>query len=252
MDRLAVPARHALATCHAHFAIKQGGYVRYQPDVAFFTATMGEGDAAPEDLVALVHNTGPVAFFQDEPVRVPESLQIVRQRMLIQMSSASVPPREMSAPFVPLGSADEVDMLALATLTEPGPFFARTRLMGDFFGIRHNGRLLAMAGERMRLPGFTEVSAVCTHPDARGRGYGAALTSYVARRIIARGERPFLHVFPDNDAAIHLYRALGFEEVRRSTLTVLAAVDAAGDTLIARNTLDFPAEMPGIRIPNSF
>jgi GNAT superfamily N-acetyltransferase len=224
MDKLAVPARHALATNHTHFAIKQGGYIRYQPDIAFFTATTGEVEAAPDDLVALVRATGPVAFFQDEPVAVPDGLTITRLQDLIQMAAHDVKSVASDTPFAPLGDADADAMLALATLTEPGPFFARTRLMGDFVGIHQDGRLVAMAGERMRLPGFTEVSAVCTHPDARGRGYAAALTSFVAQRIIARGERPFLHVFPENVGAIRLYHSLGFEVARHKTLTVLAAV----------------------------
>jgi GNAT superfamily N-acetyltransferase len=224
MDKLAVPARHALATNHTHFAIKQGGYIRYQPDIAFFTATTGEVEAAPDDLVALVRATGPVAFFQDEPVAVPDGLTITRLQDVIQMAAHDVKSVASDTPFAPLGDADADAMLALATLTEPGPFFARTRLMGDFVGIHRDGRLVAMAGERMRLPCFTEVSAVCTHPDARGQGYAAALTSFVAQRIIARGERPFLHVFPENAGAIRLYHSLGFEVARHTTLTVLAAV----------------------------
>jgi len=224
MDKLAVPARHALASHHAHFAIRQGGYVRYQPDIAFFTATTGDEEPTPEGLRALVRATGPVAFFQDEPVAVPEGLEVVRLKDVIQMAARDVNSVTSDTPFAPLGDADADAMLALALLTEPGPFFARTRLMGDFVGIHQEGRLVAMAGERMRLPGFTEVSAVCTHPDARGRGYAAALTSFVAQRIIARGERPFLHVFPENAGAIRLYHSLGFDVTRHTTLTVLAAV----------------------------
>ena len=95
--------------------------------------------------------------------------------------------------FLELGDADAAEMLALATLTEPGPFFTRTHRLGDFIGIRHAGRLVAMAGERMKPEGFTEVSGVCTHPDFRGRGYAGALMRVVAARIAARGEMPFLH-----------------------------------------------------------
>jgi predicted GNAT family acetyltransferase len=102
-------------------------------------------------------------------------------------------------------------MLALAKLTQPGPFLARTPLMGTFIGIRIDGRLAAMAGERVRFPGYTELSGVCTHPDFRGRGLARRLSAAVAAGIEARGERPFLHAWSTNRAAISLYESLGFE-----------------------------------------
>src|SRR6185437_12341711 len=100
---------------------------------------------------------------------------------------------------------DGPQMLKLAALTEPGPFFERTHQLGDFIGVKEDGRLIAMAGERMRPDAFTEISGVCTHPDFRGRGYAAALTMEVAARIRARGDTPFLHVYAANAAAIRLY-----------------------------------------------
>ncbi len=112
--------------------------------------------------------------------------------------------------FVTLGAADAKDMLALAQLTEPGPFLTRTHVMGRFIGSRIGGRLAAMAGERFRPAGYTEVSGVCTHPDFRGRGLARALSAAVAARIQARGETPFLHAWETNRAAINLYEALGF------------------------------------------
>ena len=111
----------------------------------------------------------------------------------------------------PLGDADAADMLALARLTEPGPFLERTHTMGRFLGIRIEGRLAAMAGERMRFPGYTEVSGVCTHPDFRGRGLARRLSAAAAVAIEARGERPFLHAWRSNRSAIALYESLGFE-----------------------------------------
>jgi predicted GNAT family acetyltransferase len=112
--------------------------------------------------------------------------------------------------IVTLTDEDAPEMLALATLTEPGPFFARTHAMGTFIGIRVGGRLAAMAGERMRFPGYTEVSAVCTHPDFRGRGYARRLSAAVAAGIEARGDQPFLHAWKTNHSAISLYEKLGF------------------------------------------
>jgi predicted GNAT family acetyltransferase len=101
-------------------------------------------------------------------------------------------------------------MLALTQLARPGPFLARTIQMGDYAGVYDGERLVAMAGERMRLPGHTEISAVCTHPDARGRGLATALTRHVARAILDRGETPILHVRRDNHDAIRVYERLGF------------------------------------------
>jgi ribosomal protein S18 acetylase RimI-like enzyme len=118
-----------------------------------------------------------------------------------------------------LGAGDAADMLAQAEAAKPGPFGPRSALLGGFVGVRDaDGRLVATAGERFRLPGFVELSAICVRPDARSRGLGAALTRHLVRRALARGEAPFLHVFPDNPAAA-LYARLGLRE--RAMLWVL-------------------------------
>jgi predicted GNAT family acetyltransferase len=122
---------------------------------------------------------------------------------------------------VRLGRDDTAEMLALAELTEPGPFFSRTPELGRYVGIRRGGRLLAMAGERFRVPGYVEVSAVCTHPDARGEGLAAELTLNVAYEIRAGGDEAFLHVLETNHNAIRLYERLGFF-VRRKVDVVFA------------------------------
>jgi predicted GNAT family acetyltransferase len=112
-------------------------------------------------------------------------------------------------------------MLALATLTKPGPFLPRTHELGQFWGVKENGRLIAMAGERMKLPGFTEVSGVCTHPDFRGRGLAGVLSRVVATHIMNRGETPFLHAYAANRPAISLYESLGFRLRCNVGVTVL-------------------------------
>jgi predicted GNAT family acetyltransferase len=114
-------------------------------------------------------------------------------------------------------------MVELAELTEPGPFRLRTIELGKFFGVVEGGRLLAMAGQRLRLPGYVEVSGVCTHPEARGRGYAQMLMSWVMEDIVREGRTPFLHSYAHNEAAIRVYRKLGF--VRRRSLE-LAVVQA--------------------------
>ena len=123
-------------------------------------------------------------------------------------------PLAASGPVDELAPADVADMTALVELTRPGPFWPRSIALGAFYGVRENGFLMAMAGERLRPPGWTEISSVCTHPQARGRGLAARLVAAAANRILARGERPFLHVAADNTDAIRLYERLGFA-VRR-------------------------------------
>jgi hypothetical protein len=113
-------------------------------------------------------------------------------------------------------------MRALAKLTEPGPFFEHTNRLGDFVGVKVDGRLIAMAGERMKPEGFTEVSAVCVHPDYRGRGLADGLMRVVIERIFARREGAFLHVWPHNTGAITLYEKLGFSLRHTMSLMILA------------------------------
>jgi predicted GNAT family acetyltransferase len=126
-----------------------------------------------------------------------------------------------SREFIELTAADAAEMFALATLTKPGPFGIRTRELGDYIGIRREGKLVAMAGERLRAPGFTEVSAVCTHPNHLGHGYATGLMVEIMQRILMRGETPFLHVRSQNQHAIDLYRRLGYVDRHLFQLTIL-------------------------------
>jgi predicted GNAT family acetyltransferase len=114
------------------------------------------------------------------------------------------------AAFRPLTGDDVPAMLALTDLAKPGPFFAETVRLGGYVGLEEDGRLVAMAGRRLRLPGAVEVSAVCVHPDVAGRGLGTAVTRRVAREILAEGDTPFLHVAHGNDGARRVYERLGF------------------------------------------
>lgn len=170
-----------------------------RPDRAAFDALASL--AAPGDNAAL---------FLESAVDPGPAWSVTRNVGLLQMVHAGGPLPAPGRPFLELGGADAAEMLALARLTKPGPFDERTRELGTFLGVREEGVLVAMTGERLRVPGFTELSAVCTHPDHLGRGHARGLMLEVASRIVARGEIPFLHVLPENARAIELYERLGF------------------------------------------
>lgn len=165
---------------------------------------------AVEALAALIPEGGDISLLEPAPPRPPASVRAAT-RAGIQMTATALTADAARFAIEPLSDADAAEMLALALLTKPGPFRNKTHLLGRFIGIRDGGRLVAMAGERLQIEGFIEVSAVCTHPDYRGRGFGAALLRAVGARILAEGATPFLHSYADNAGAIALYRKLGFE-----------------------------------------
>jgi len=171
--------------------------------------------------LALIPSGGGVALVEAQDAPPPPGTVVMQHAILNQMIATAITPGDTRFEIVPLGDGDAAEMLALATLTEPGPFFRRTHQLGDFIGVKQGGKLVAMAGERMKPQGFTEVSGVCTHPEHRGRGYAGGLMRIVAQRILARGETPFLHVYAHNAGAIALYQALGFRRRATMHMTVL-------------------------------
>ena len=184
---------------------------RYRRDVNLFASACDDSINSLAALRDLVPQGESVFVLQVPAICVPDGLVVTRAAQGVQMLAArSIEREDGDCAVVELGEADAPEMLALAQLTEPGPFLARTHTMGRFMGVRINGRLAAMAGERMRFPGFTEVSGVCTHPDFRGRGLARTLSSVIANAIQQRGEQPFLHAWTSNQAAIALYQRLGF------------------------------------------
>jgi len=216
------PVWNALTTRQAALALGGARAVRFAPEYGIFAAAADDAPESLAALAALVPDVGGVVVVEArEPPDVPGTV-VATRAMIWQMAAERLTPAgPVEFEIVPLTEADAPQMLALATLTEPGPFFARTHQLGDFIGVKEGDRLMAMAGERMKPTGFTEVSGVCTQPDGRGRGYAGALTRAVVARILARGEQPFLHAYAHNTGAIGLYEALGFSLRREMSMTVL-------------------------------
>ncbi|WP_303697238.1 GNAT family N-acetyltransferase [Brevundimonas naejangsanensis] len=195
----------------APLAVGAGGALRLAPGYGVFAASMDQSPQGVAAIAALDQPEGMLATVEADPTPVPPGLRVLKAAVLSQMVLVELAPAKVrDIAIEPLTEADAPAMLALATLTEPGSFFERTHRLGDFFGVKQDGRLLAMAGERLKPDGFTEVSGVCAHPDARGRGYAGALMRAVIERILARGETAFLHSYVDNAGAIALYHSLGF------------------------------------------
>jgi ribosomal protein S18 acetylase RimI-like enzyme len=205
-------------------ALAQGGAHarRFPGELARFAGMPGTAPVHFAALEQLLCGDELLALFTAAALAPPPAFQIEIRNTLDQMMGPRTPDAlgptgtPDGAPMIELGAADVDEMMALVELSKPGPFGVRTHELGRYLGVRCHGRLVAMAGERLHLDGHTEISAVCVHPEQRGRGYPRALIATLSQAILARGETPFLHVFGDNLAALALYRKLGF--TRRATL----------------------------------
>jgi ribosomal protein S18 acetylase RimI-like enzyme len=222
MHPLDNPARAALLGPQAHLAERCGAVLRYAADISPFVGLPDEpGPEDWSDLAKLI-GAGGVAATAGVPAVPPPGWQVLMNVDAVQLTGelvAAAPDAETIA----LGPADVPEMLDLVGRTRPGPFLPRTIELGGYLGIRCDGALAAMAGERLRPPGWAEISAVCTDPAFRGKGLASRLTLAVAAAITARGEQPFLHAASDNVTALRLYESLGFRYRRPATFVVARA-----------------------------
>ena len=223
--QLEQPPWSALTTTHAALALGDAFARRYPPELAPMAGLRDVSPACLEALAALMKPGDIVGLFGAAPVPASGDLVVAAHMTIEQM----ICERSVTAPVTgepaTLTLADVPEMMQLADLTKPGPFAARTIELGSYIGVRSGGHLVAMAGERMRFDGFTEISAVCTHPDHRGHGHAGLLVNALMRDIVARGETPFLHIYSENTRAAALYRELGFRYLRSLTVTVLKRPD---------------------------
>jgi predicted GNAT family acetyltransferase len=206
---------------HSGFALGNDLARRYPAAIAPMAGLREISDAALNALASLMDPGDVVGLFGQEPVSEAQGLLVVGQKHIAQMTCDRPDDSPYTGHITELTSADVPDMLHLVELTKPGPFAAGAIVLGSYLGIRCAGKLIAMAGERMRFDGFTEISAVCTHPEYRGCGYASSLVRALVRQIIARGETPFLHLYSDNTTAAALYTKLGFTQRRTLIVTVL-------------------------------
>lgn len=210
------PVFESLTGAHARFAVHRGRVLFYPADVSpFFVMPNPPAEADWAEVAAAFGPGGivPLAGVEEPP---PDGWTIVMTGEGVQLVDDGV--AAMPDPdALTLGTEDVPEMLALVERTRPGPFLPRTIELGTYLGFRRDGALIAMAGERMHPPGWTEISAVCTDPTFRGEGLATRLVLALAAGIRARGERPFLHASADNAGAIRLYESLGFTLRRRLT-----------------------------------
>ncbi|MGY5806611.1 GNAT family N-acetyltransferase [Rhizobium sp. LEGMi198b] len=221
------PAWNALRTAHATLAEGNERARRYPPSIVPFAAPADDTAESLEALENLPAADEAMALVEANPIAIPPRLTVVSEGKLVQMIAERPYQRISDSRIESLTEADAAEMLALATLTKPGPFTLRAQSLGTFWGVKIDGRLIAMAGQRMRQPGFAELSGLCTHPDFRGRGLGTLLFRFVAGEISARNETAYLHAYATNAPAISLYKAMGFRLRSEMNLTIVTPRQSA-------------------------
>jgi ribosomal protein S18 acetylase RimI-like enzyme len=213
-DKLDNPAWYALTETHRQFAMGSDRLKRYQETIVSFFAFDHNKKNALQELDQLC-KAGESFFIIGELPSLPSNYSIESNLPCLQMICTSLTHSPAFSSLIEeLGEKDEQQMLALINLVQPGYFLPGTRLMGNYYGIRQEGELVAITGERMRMNGLTEISAVVTHPGFTGRHYAQKLVAHAVNKNLEAGIIPFLHVAENNERAIGIYKKLGFVQRR--------------------------------------
>jgi predicted GNAT family acetyltransferase len=220
------PVWSALTTRQTHLGRGDRLARRYHPDVAPFAAVEVETSEAFASLRQLIGPDDGVAVLSSDALEELPGLQAERIGLIHQMIAPTSVEAVDASDFIRLGPDAIEEMMRLTKQTNPGPFSKRTHETGDYIGLRHEGRLIAMAGQRMQLDGYVEISAVCVSDEHRGQGIAARLIDVLREEILRNGDVPFLHVFSHNHPAIALYERLGFTLRQVFNLTRLRNHDA--------------------------
>lgn len=204
------PIWNSLVTRHAYIALGCGNVRRYPPDVAPFAAISRIDEASERDAAAFFESGQSAGFLNISP-RLGDDWRLEKEFVAVQMVWTQPPvERDVDPEIMPLGENDIEAMLELKDLVYPAYFRRGTIGLGDYFGIKYDGHLAAMAGIRMAMDGYQEISAVCVHPDWRGKGFANRLCLHLIEHIQRQGDTPFLHTEEENVAARGLYEKLGF------------------------------------------
>lgn len=230
VQQLDNPMWSALERVHHRFGYHAAFAKRFDPAVSPFFAFQDPSAEAYRDVAFLLREHGPqysgkyeARSFRPLGEPMPHDWQKTFEKPIMQMilpGSILTRSDDNRVEFESLIESPIEDILQLIEIAKPGPFAPRTRELGLYLGVRQGERLVAMTGERMRFGRFTEISAVATHPNVRGKGLARLLVERISRGILDRGQTPILHVFPDNESAISLYKSIGF--IERTILNLVA------------------------------
>jgi ribosomal protein S18 acetylase RimI-like enzyme len=206
------PVYHALSSNNAHLGYGTADVKFFNEQVSPFVGFREDYDKGFDELYRLLPPGRKILYATRQFVKEPRGWELLVEIKGLQFVFDGTSASADFSKLVPLHTENVEEMVQLAALTKPGPFSTRTIEFGNYFGIFENGQLAAMAGQRLHLPGLTEISAVCTHPNHLGKGFAGLLLQHQIQLICKEGQRPFLHVREDNSRAIALYERLGFTE----------------------------------------
>ncbi|MBS1516665.1 MAG: GNAT family N-acetyltransferase [Bacteroidetes bacterium] len=206
------PVWHSLSESHRKFSLNYSGMKFYHPDYCTFGAS-GVIDEFPESADEYSNLTDSFFIVGGKP-RLSDRLKIYKKLICLQMIIRRRIDSDITENIIPLSDANSNELYDLVNFVQPGYFRNKTFFLGNYYGIFKNGRLVSVTGERMKMRGYTEVSAIVTHPDHTGKGYAKQLVAHTVNQIFTRERIPFLHVAETNTAAVRLYEKSGFT-VRR-------------------------------------